>query len=54
MPMNEESFMAVLLFFVDVLRWSDGNPSHRRREDKPEYPAPEHRVILCEAGAPHN
>ena len=54
MPVNEECFVSVLLFFVDVLRWSDGNPSHRCHKDKPDYPAPEHRAILCEAAGRHN
>lgn len=39
-PMDEERFVPVLLLFVDVFRRSDGNPSHRGHEDKPDQPAP--------------
>jgi len=54
-PVRHQLDVPVVVFdFVDVLRWSDGNPSHRCHKDKPDYPAPEHRAILCEAAERHN
>lgn len=54
MAMNEQLMMAVLIGFVNVFGWDNGDKTHRSRQHDSEETRREHEMILRDWGRRHN